>query len=82
MTRLESLKQEFLACKGPFSYSKLVKLLGGLGYELRSGSGSGRKFVHTVTKKVLIVHEPHPGNEIKPYLVSQIRGYLIDRKEL
>ncbi len=38
--------------------------------------------MHAVTKKVIIVHEPHPGNEIKPYMVNQIRNYLIDRKEL
>lgn len=82
MTRFDTLKSEFKACKGPFPYTKLVKLLEGLGYEVRNGQGSARKFVHKVTTKVIIVHEPHPGKEIKLYLVKQIRDYLVDRKEI
>ncbi|OCJ02448.1 hypothetical protein A6U86_32215 [Rhizobium sp. AC27/96] len=82
MTRIDTLKEEFRACKGPFPYSKLVKLLIGLGYEVKNGDGAGRKFIHAITKKVIIVHEPHPGNEIKSYLVNQIRNYLLDRKEI
>lgn len=82
MTRLDTVKAEFKSCKGPFPYSKLVKLLEGLGYEIKNGTGSGRKFVHKETKRVIIAHEPHPGKEIDYYLVKQIRDYLTDRNEL
>ncbi|MCM2434158.1 type II toxin-antitoxin system HicA family toxin [Agrobacterium rosae] len=82
MTRFDTLKTEFKACKGPFPYSKLVKLLEGLGYEVKNGKGSKRKFVHKENTNVIIAHESHPGNEIKYYLVKQIRDYLVDRKEL
>jgi predicted RNA binding protein YcfA (HicA-like mRNA interferase family) len=82
MTRFDTLKSEFKSCKGPFPYSKLVKLLEGLGYEVKNGQGSARKFVHKESQKVIIAHEPHPGKEIKFYLVKQIREYLVDRKEL
>jgi predicted RNA binding protein YcfA (HicA-like mRNA interferase family) len=69
--------QEFKACRGPFPYRELVRLLGALGYVDKTGNGgSGRKFVHETTKQIIKFHEPHPGNEIKPYLVRQIREKL------
>lgn len=80
MTRGARLAQAFRTCQGPFPYRDLVRLLDMLGYENRtSGTGSGRRFVHGVSGHIIRFHEPHPGNEIKPYLVRQIREQLQER---
>ncbi|MDI6836960.1 MAG: type II toxin-antitoxin system HicA family toxin, partial [Rhizobiaceae bacterium] len=56
----------------PFSGEKLF-------VEKDAGGGSRRKFVHSSTKQIIRLHEPHPGNEMKPYMVRQIRDQLIDQ---
>ena len=77
MSRAERLIKDFKACKGPFPYKELVRLLGNVGYEDKTGNGgAGRKFVHEKTKHIIRFHEPHPGKEILPYLVRQIRDIL------
>lgn len=83
MSRIEKLKQALRTCKGPFPYRDLVTLLQGIGYVDKSmGGGSGRKFVHADTLHVIRFHEPHPGTEIKPYLVRQLREVLEERGHL
>ena len=80
MAKLEKVLDAFKVCRGPFPYADLVRLLVGLGYvEETTGGGSKRKFVHPETKHVIRCHEPHPSNEILPYLVRQIREQLSDR---
>ena len=80
MTRLDRLIEEFRNCRGPYQYRDLVRLLEHLGYGASSaGGGSGRKFVHGVTGDIIRFHEPHPGKEILPYLVRQIRDHLKER---
>ena len=77
MSRAERLLQDFKACQGRFPYKEFVRLLGNLGYEDKTANGgSGRRFVHGKTKHIIRFHEPHPGNEIKPYLVRQVREQL------
>jgi len=77
MSRADRLIQEFKACQGPYPYKDLARLLGILGFvDKTSNGGSGRKFVHQKTRKIIRFHEPHPGNEIKPYLVRQVRELL------
>ncbi len=83
MVRLKTLLEEFRTCSGPFKYQKLVKLLSGVGYELpKSNGGSGRRFRHPESKHLILLHEPHPGDEFKPYLVRQIREALRERNLL
>ena len=80
MPRKEQLIEKFKVCRGPFPYREFVRLLASLGYIDKSkASGSGRKFVHEDTKHILKFHEPHPGNEIKYYLVKQVRDKLEER---
>ena len=80
MTRIDKLIEEFKKCRGPFPYADLVRLLNGLGYEEGANSGgSGRRFVHAKTRHIIKFHEPHPGTEIKIYLVKEIRQSLADK---
>ena len=80
MARSDRLIEEFKQCRGPFPYQGLVRLLSGLGYvETSTAGGSRRRFVHEATGHVIRLHEPHPGNEIKEYMVRQIRALLVER---
>jgi predicted RNA binding protein YcfA (HicA-like mRNA interferase family) len=80
MSRWDKIAADFKHCSGPYPYADLVRLLKGLGYtELSTGGGSKRKFVHSGTRHIIRLHEPHPGKEILPYLVRQIREQLIER---
>lgn len=77
MSRGKRLIESFKACRGPFPYRDLVRLLSGLGFDEKdAGGGSKRKFVHRETKQIIRLHEPHPGNEILEYMVRQIRDQL------
>lgn len=79
MTRLDSLKAQFRGCTGPFLYRDLQRLLVGLGFqETQTGGGSRRRFVHAVTGQIIRLHEPHPGNEVKAYMVRQVKQNLLD----
>jgi predicted RNA binding protein YcfA (HicA-like mRNA interferase family) len=80
MARIDRLADEFRRCRGPFPYKDLVRLLNGLGYEERStAGGSRRRFLHKETGHIIRLHEPHPENEIKEYMVRQIRAALSER---
>lgn len=55
-------------------------MLNGLGYvETSTAGGSRRRFMHRESGHIIRLHEPHPGNEIKEYMVRQIRTVLIER---
>jgi hypothetical protein len=80
MARADRLIDEFRRCRGPFPYKDLVELLNGLGYrETSTAGGSRRRFVHAESGHIIRLHEPHPGNEIKEYMVRQIRAALTER---
>jgi predicted RNA binding protein YcfA (HicA-like mRNA interferase family) len=59
----------------PKTWDELRKLLKGFGYEEVPGSGSRRRFVHN-DRAPIILHQPHPGNELKSYQVAQIITHL------
>jgi predicted RNA binding protein YcfA (HicA-like mRNA interferase family) len=55
-----------------FLWSDFVTLMRHLGYQEHSGAGSRRKFIHSSTKQVISLHEPHPGKELKVYQVKEV----------
>lgn len=67
-----------------FRYSDMRTLLTGLGFlESNKGktSGSRVKFSHRESKEVIMVHKPHPGDEMKKYAVKGVREKLRDLQE-
>jgi len=40
------------------------------------GRGSGIRFLHEPTGRILAFDEPHPGNELYPYQVKMVRRFL------
>lgn len=61
-----------------FTWSELKAVMGGFGYAEIEGSGSRRKFIHSATKAIISLHEPHPNSVLKEY---QIRDVLTHLKE-
>ncbi len=79
MSRHEKLLNRLLSKSKDFTWDELKKLLGSFDYELFNGKGSRRKFIHRETKQVISLHEPHPQNIIKTYVIEAV---IIKLKEL
>ena len=80
MGQHEKLLERLLRKPKDFTWSELQRLLAGLGYEEVSGGktgGSRRRFVHQ-ERGPIILHKPHPGNELKSYQVAQIITHFKD----
>ena len=44
----------------------------------QGGRGSGIRFFHENTKRILAFDEPHPENELYPYQIKMTRQFLIE----
>ncbi len=74
MSRRGKLIEKLKRRPRDFTWNELVTLLEGLGYaEVRRGKtgGSRRRFVHE-SAATIILHEPHPGNQLKSYQVDLV----------
>ncbi len=75
MGRIEKLIRRLLSVPNDFTWAELVKILQHFGYteyKLKGKtSGSRRKFVNA-TKQIISLHEPHPQNIVKKYVLKQI----------
>jgi len=58
---------------------ELSALMIALGYELRTSSGSGKKFFDPETKALFFLHEPPPLKILKAYQIRAVIQFL--RKE-
>jgi len=76
MTRRQKSIDRLLSKPTDFEWSELTALMENFGYELKSSGGSGRKFIHSQTQAVLLMHEPHPGKILKAYQVREAIRFL------
>ena len=78
MSQQEKLLAKLTAKPVPrdYKWNELCKLLNGLGFDQLTGKGSRRKFYHAGTKTLIIIHEPHPQNVLKPYQVKDVVNKL------
>ena len=53
-----------------------------LGYDLKTGAGSSRKFIHGVSRATLMLHEPHPSAILKAYQVKDVVRFLLQENQL
>lgn len=60
-------------------WSDLVGLLTHFGYDQKNNNGSRRKFVHRDSGHMLSLHEPHPQNVIKQYVVRMVCEELVNQ---
>lgn len=57
-------------------WSELVLVLKHRGYTMVEGNGSRRKFHNLVMNHVISLHQPHPGNEVRPCYIEEVRTVL------
>lgn len=78
MSKKEKLLNRFLETppRSDLTFDDLESLLGKMGFSKIDGSGSAVKFYHQEKDVLINLHRPHPGNELKTYLVKQIQQKL------
>lgn len=79
MSKKEKLLEQFLDFSTQFTYDELRKILEMFGYEEDNGghsSGSAVCFINERTGRLIRMHRPHPGNEIKRYVRKAVREHL------
>lgn len=77
MSKKEKLVARLLTCPKDFTYDELRSLLGLLGFEERSkGRTSGSRVEFAKGRDTILLHKPHPNNQLKPYQVRQIINEL------
>jgi predicted RNA binding protein YcfA (HicA-like mRNA interferase family) len=80
----EKLIRRILSIPLDFTYQELTSLLSHLGYsEANTGktSGSRIRFIKPDTAPI-ILHKPHPGNEMKQYMIRSVIKNLKEKGEI
>lgn len=73
MSKKEKLVARLLAIPKDFTYDEMRTLLGYLGFEERSkGKTSGSRVEFAKGADTILLHKPHPNNQLKPYQIKQI----------
>jgi hypothetical protein len=54
----------------------VVAMLKNLGADVTEREGSRVAF--TLGTRTLYLHRPHPGKELRPYMVSNVRDFLVE----
>ena len=75
MSRHEKLREKLLRLPKNFTYDEMVTLLGGFGYieeERKRSSGSSVMFYNKGLNDKIMFHRPHPGKELKRYILEMI----------
>ncbi len=57
-------------------WGELVSVLSHLGYQVITKSGSRRRFYNAEKANIISLHKPHPGNEVKPCYIKEVRDTL------
>ena len=53
-------------------------MLNHFNYQEKTGSGSRRKFINSITDQKLLFHKPHPSNILKRYVIDEVLAALIE----
>jgi len=72
MSKQGKLLAKLLNKQSTFTWQELATLLKSLGYRQIEGQGSRVKFDNGDPKALIILHKPHPGNELRAYARRQI----------
>ncbi|WP_257224671.1 type II toxin-antitoxin system HicA family toxin [Acinetobacter sp. YH12108] len=76
MGKTEKLLEKFGNSKNTFPYKDLVVLLSQLGYEKFEMAGSRVRFFNEKTEHMILLHRPHPENEIKGGALKAVKQAL------
>ena len=79
VSKKDKLVEQFLAAERSFKWNHLTALLKILEFRKVEGSGSRVNFTNGVV--MIKLHKPHPGNEIKSYVIKEVKA-LLQREKL
>lgn len=65
-----------------FTWDETCTLMKQCGFELVNLNGSARMFVHAKSRLKVRLHEPHPENTLKHYMVKELINALKEVGEL
>lgn len=85
MSRKENLVSRLKSRPRDFSIQELDTLMSLCNCEKRNRgktSGSAIEYIHTQTKHIYSIHQPHPGNEIKICYIKRIISFLTEIGEI
>ena len=85
MSKLEKAKARILTKPKDYTYSEAKSLLSHLGFEeFNKGktSGSRVRFYRASDQKVILMHKPHPEDEMDPGAVKDLIKFLKDLGEI
>ena len=79
MSQIDKLKKRILSIPADFKYSEAKRLLCSLGYnEYTKGKTSGSRvmFFRQSDGDIIMLHKPHPGDEMKKSCVREVVEHL------
>lgn len=83
MSELEKLKERLKSLPKDFTYDEAKSLLTKLGFvESNKGRTSGSRVKFCKNDKDILLHKPHPNNEMKRVYVKQLVELLIEYGEI
>ncbi len=85
MSQRDELIKRLLSKPKDFEIRELDRLMSFCGCERDNAgktSGSAVKYFHRKDGKIFMCHRPHPGNILKPYVVSAAIAFLKDIGEI
>jgi HicA toxin of bacterial toxin-antitoxin, len=82
VSRAEKAIQRLLRQPRDFTWDEFTTVMESFDYELKTGAGSSRKFIHRATRVVFMIHEPHPAKVLKAYQVKSAITFLKQEKHI
>ena len=81
--KLDKAKSRLKSEPRDYTFSEAKSLLQSLGYfEYNKGKTSGSRVMFIKGDVKILLHKPHPGNEMKLYAVQQLKDQLESMGEL
>lgn len=85
MSKFEKAKERILKKPSDYTYTEARYLLGKLGFEEHNKgktSGSRVGFFREKDQRIILLHKPHPGDEMDKGAVKDLVDLLVDLGEL
>ena len=83
MSELEKLKERLKLIPKDFTYNEAKTLLNKLGFaEFNKGKTSGSRVKFQKNNISILLHKPHPNNEMKKVYVKQLLEFLTEIGEI
>ena len=78
MSKKDKIKKKIMEKpeRSDIKYTEVENFLLSEGFKNLEGKGSRIKFFHAEKDCLIILHKPHPGNELKRYQVKDVQGKL------